>query len=146
MPFFRRPLILTMICAMTLAACGAGGPINGDGDGNGNLGNGDTLALTSYTPAAAPAASALPITFTLNFHYDLETAASGTITAGYRVTPGAIIQTTSVVHVSRGAGSSAVSFSLPASALTSTALGVAVTLTDSTGAILAQDIATVPRS
>ncbi len=149
MPSSRRSLILSMISSLTLtlAGCGAGGPINGSGGGNGgNLGSDDTLQLTSFTPASAPATSVSPITFTLNFHYDLETAAVGTVTAGYQVTPGAVINSTSTVAISRGAGASAVSFSLPVSALTSTHLAVVVTLTDGTGAILAQDIASVPRS
>jgi hypothetical protein len=148
MPNSRRALILSTAVSAFLCACGGGSSGSaGDGGGGGPLGSSDTLAITSFAPSSAPAASALPITFTVSYSFDLETVSSAVITAGYQVATGQVVATASTQAVTKGAGRGSLSFSLPAAALSSAALGVAVTLTDTaTGAVLAQDVALVPRT
>ena len=147
MPNFRRALILApFAAAFALAACGGGSSADA-GNGGGSLGSEDSIAITSFAPASLPATSSLPVTVTVAYSVDLETVASGVVTAGYQVTSGQVVSTGSSRAVAKGPTSGSLSFSLPASALASTALGVVVTLTDaSNGAVLARDLALIPRS
>lgn len=147
MPNFRRALILVPFAAsLGLAACG-GGSSSDAGHGGSPLGSDDSIAITSFAPASLPATSSLPVTVTVNYSVDLETVASGVVTAGYQVTSGQVVSSGSTQAVGKGPANGSLSFSLPASALSSTALGVAVTLTDaSSGAVLARDLALIPRT
>ena len=147
MPNFRRALILVpFAAAFALAACGGGSSTNA-GSSGGSLDSEDSIAITSFAPASLPATSSLPITVTVNYGVDLETVASGLVTAGYQVTSGQVVSTGSTQAVGKGTTNGSLTFSLPASALSSTALGVVVTLTDaSSGAVLARDLALVPRT
>ena len=144
----RRVLILSIASSAVLAACGGGSTSSaGGGNGGGSLGSDNALAITSVSPSSAPATSALPISFAVGYSVDLETVSGGVVTAGYQVTAGQVVATTSSQAVAKGPGSGTLNFALPAAALSSTALGVVVTLTDaSTGAVLAQDVKLVPRT
>ena len=148
MPNSRRALVLSIAVSAVLCACGGGSSGSaGNGGGGGALGNVDTLSITSVSPFSVPATSALPVSFSVSYSVDLETVSSGIVTAGYLVTAGQVIPTASSQTVTKGPGSGTLNFVVPASALASSALGVAVTLTDaSTGTVLAQDTRTVPRT
>ena len=142
----RCVLFLSLAACFALAACGGGSSAE-SGTSGGGLGSQDTLSITSVSPFSVPATSALPISVEVTFNVDLETASSGVVTAGYQVTSGQVVSTASSQAVTKGAGSGTLDFVLPASALSSTALGVAVTLTDaSSGAVLSQQVKLVPRT
>jgi len=140
----RRTLLLSLAAGGALAACG-GGSDGGTPGGGGGLGSQDKVAIAAFTPSSVPASSPLPITFEVNFTYDLETTSPATLGVGYQLgTGGAVIAATQAV-TSKGPGSGALTFSLPAAAVGTASIAVVVRLSSGT-TVLAQAVATVARS
>jgi len=143
----RRDLLVTLAAPTVLGACGGGSDAEAGHGGHGGLGTTDTATITGFTPTSVPASATQPITVLVDFSVDLQTTTAGVVRAGYQLAVGQIVQSAAAQAVGPGTTTGALGFPLPASALSSNALAVVITLGDAdTMAVLAQDIQAFTRT
>jgi hypothetical protein len=146
----RRTLILSAAAGAALAACGGGSDAEAGSGGNGGLGSVNAISITDVTPASVPAVTSNPVTFTISFHYDLETQDTGIVTAGYAIVGGAQTLGGATQVVSRGAGTGSLTVVVPAAVLVNQNLEVLVNLgpnpADAAHPTLVQDVHAIPRT
>ena len=138
-----RCVFLSLVTALSLWGCSAGGPVKG---GKG-LGETDSIVVASVSPSSAVKSQTTPTSFTIDFTYSLTSVGSATVEAVYIGDSAKDITPTNVTTtVTSGQGSGSLTVQIVAGAVpdpSNFAVGVEL-INPATNARLAIDTAPVP--